>query len=87
MGEMRKWDEERREYAPYAVPDDWKVLCHSWDLDEECNCARCGKPMRFGDTYTSLQLHTPGGLGYGVCGECYFGIEMPARRAAEGMTA
>jgi hypothetical protein len=30
-----------------------------------------GKKVTFGSCYTSKEIHTPGGFGYAVCGECY----------------
>jgi len=81
MQTLRRWDERRREYYPYHVPDDWKLLCYSADMDEPCNCALCGKKMTYGEGYTSFQVHTEMGLAYTVCEDCHFGIEFPAREA------
>ena len=80
----RKWDEKERRYEPYEVPDDWKLLCYSTDMDEECNCAQCGKPMRFGDGYTSMQVQTEVGFGYMVCEACH-AKELRERSEARGM--
>lgn len=65
----RKWDEEKREYEPYELPDG--STCYEIDMDKAVNCARCGKKMIFGNGYTSRQIHTEMGFGYCVCGTCY----------------
>lgn len=40
-------------------------------MDEVVNCARCGKKIKYGDCYTSKQIHNDFGFGYAVCPECY----------------
>lgn len=84
MATLRRFNEAAREYEPYGVPDEWKLLAYSNDMDELCNCALCGKGLRYGDTYTSFQVHTSNGFGYGVCEECHFSIELPQRMAYRG---
>ena len=70
--QLRKWNEKKREYEPYTVPDEWKVMTYSDDMDEKCNCAECGKEFAFGLGFTSLCIHTPRcGFGYIVCPECH----------------
>ena len=68
---MQKWDFETREYSPYSVPDDWNVSCFEWDMNTAVNCAGCGRPMTFGEGYTSRTIHTASGFGFCVCEECY----------------
>ena len=82
MATYRRYNELTREYEPWEVPDDWHLLCYSSDMDEKCNCAMCGKELRYGDTYTSFQIHTKNGFGYGVCESCHFQIEAPLREEA-----
>ncbi len=84
MATYRKWDEKKGAYEPYEVPDDWKLLCYSEDMNEICNCAQCGREMRYGDAYTSFQVHTEIGFGYMVCERCHFDIEVPERRKGRG---
>ena len=72
MTMLRKWDHARREYVPLEVPDSWRVSCYEADMDAAVNCCRCGRRLPFGETYTSLQVHTPKtGFGYAVCQECH----------------
>ena len=41
-------------------------------MDEIVNCCQCLKEMKFGEGYTSKEVHTPVlGFGYCVCSECY----------------
>ena len=52
---------------------------HLWINDNEkldgkfigWDYAQCGKELKYGDTYTSLEIHTAMGFGYGVCEDCY----------------
>ena len=41
------------------------------ELDDEVNCARCGKAMIFGDGFTSRTIQSEMGFGYCVCENCY----------------
>ncbi len=84
MATLRRWNEATREYEPYEVPDHWKLLAYSNDMDEPCNCALCGRELAFGECYTSFQVHTPAGFGYMVCEACHFSIEVPQRMACRG---
>lgn len=68
---MKKWNYKTLEYEEYTVPDSWKVKMLSDDMNEEINCASCGKPMLYGNGYTSSTIHSKHGFGYVVCGECY----------------
>ena len=64
--ELRKHD-----YEPYEVPDDWNVKIYSNDMDEIVNCCQCGCKTKFGECYTSREVHTELGFGYMVCEKCY----------------
>lgn len=68
---LQKWNYKNQAYEPYEVPDDWNVKSYSEDMDEIVNCPHCGRKVTFGSCYTSREIHTPGGSGYAVCGECY----------------
>ncbi len=70
MINARKWDPKERKYWPYIIPGAWKTPLFSNDMDEVINCAACGKEVKFGDTYTSKQIHNAMGFGYYVCPEC-----------------
>lgn len=66
-----KWNYEKRAYEPYMIPDEWYTPLFTDNMDEIVNCAACGRELKFGDCYTSKEIHTGIGLGYNVCGSCY----------------
>ena len=68
---MEKWDYKTHTYKPYKVPKDWNCKTYTDYLDEFINCAQCGKKRKFGDMYTSKEIHTYLGLGYAVCEKCH----------------
>ena len=84
MIQLRKYNERKRQYEPYEVPDEWHVSCYETDMDTKVNCCQCGREVRYGECFTSMQVHTPMGMGYAVCERCYFDKEVPERREAEG---
>ena len=43
------------------------------DMEKMVPCAQCGRIFRFGEMYTSREVHTAYGFGYAVCAECYDG--------------
>lgn len=67
---LRKWDYETHEYQHYKIPNDWKVTTYS-TMDDIIHCAQCGKRIKFGDGFSSLEIHTWLGLGYTVCPDCH----------------
>lgn len=79
---LRRWSESGRRYMPHVVPDWWHVSTYEADMSVPVNCCQCGRELPYGECYTSLQVQTLEGFGYAVCGECYFGLEVPERRRA-----
>lgn len=71
MTMLRRWNYDEQAYEPYEVPNNWNVKSYSEDMDEIVNCPHCGQKVTFGSCYTSKEIHTAGGFGYAVCGECY----------------
>lgn len=63
-----KWNYERHAYDEYDVPPKSKI--YTDDMDEIVQCAQCGRELTYGDSYTSLEIHTSGGLGFCVCEDC-----------------
>ena len=41
-----------------------------WTLDTIIKCASCEKEIRYGDSFSSLELRNKGGRLLNVCGEC-----------------
>lgn len=68
---LNKWNNKEHTYEPYEIPDDWNCKTYSNDMEEVINCPHCGRKLKYGDSYTSLEIHTDMGLGYGVCEKCY----------------
>ena len=67
---LQKWDYKEHNYKDYRVPDEWNVKTYGNGMEEIINCAQCGKKLKFGDSYTSLEVHTKIGFGYSVCEKC-----------------
>lgn len=71
MREIGRWCYSTHSYEPYFVPPNWKIVLYTDNMDEPINCTSCGKPMTYGQGYTSRELHSPVGFGYPVCESCY----------------
>lgn len=70
MIELRKWNYKTKVYDAFNSPA--KHICFVTDnMDEETDCANCGNTVAYGDTYTSMTIRTPAGLGFPVCSDCY----------------
>lgn len=68
----KKWNYVTHSYDDYYVPVDKKlVFSDPGSLDTIINCCQCLKEIKFGDSYTSLEVHTEMGMGYAVCEDCY----------------
>lgn len=67
---IQKWDYDSGEYKPYTPPDS-RVSLYCQNMNEVISCACCGKRIRFGESYTSQEIHSQGGFGYSVCPECH----------------
>ena len=68
---VQKWNHKKQEYEPHEIPEGWNIVLYANDMDRLGSCAQCGKKLPFGDMYTSREVHTHMGFGYGVCSECY----------------
>lgn len=64
----QKWNWKTHEYEPYKLPLNSTMF--QFDMDDIVACAGCGKQMKFGDSYTSLEIHNSSGFGYAVCEKC-----------------
>lgn len=71
MRVLQKWDYESHEYRQILVPAGWNCKLYTDNMDEIVNCPHCGKELKFGETFTSLEIQNPAGFGYGVCEECH----------------
>lgn len=68
---LRRWNRAAHAYEPYDIPDGWDVSCYETDMEKGVSCCQCGRRLPFGETYTSLEVHTQHGFGYGVCYDCH----------------
>lgn len=70
---LNVWDYVSRKYIEklciFKYPKNIKTF--SENMDEEVNCCQCFRKIRFGDTYSSNEVHTELGMGFAVCPECY----------------
>lgn len=81
----QKWNSYHRKYRPYVLPED-ELKCSLLEdrMDKVIACAGCGKPVKFGESFTSLEIHTESGFGFMVCHMC-IDQETERARAAEAM--
>lgn len=67
----KKWNYEKHAYEDYETPEEWQCpIMAAENFDDKINCAACGKEITFGESFTSLEIHTPYGFGYSVCQDC-----------------
>lgn len=71
MIDIARWNYKTKSYDPYKPNPKWTVVLVSHDMGLPMNCANCGMETTFGDSFTSLELHTSVGFGYPVCEGCY----------------
>ena len=64
-----KWNHGKHEYEKCDIPPKSKL--YSDDMNEIVQCAQCGRELYYGDTFTSMEIHTGRGFGYGVCEGCH----------------
>lgn len=67
----RKYNVELHEYEDILLPDECRT--YEDDMEKMVPCAQCGRMFKFGEMYTSREVHTAHGFGYAVCAECYDG--------------
>ena len=69
---VKRWNAETRAYEPYPIPKSWNVSIYSDHMDKIITCAGCGRDIRFGDGYCSMEIHNFVGFGYSVCANCHW---------------
>lgn len=50
-----------------------KLHKYEEDMEKIVPCAQCGRLHKYGEMYTSREVHTAYGFGFAVCRECYDG--------------
>ena len=70
---IQKWDYNSHSYfsIPIISREPLNIKTYSEDMNEIVNCCQCLKKIRYGDTYTSKEIHTDLGFGFAVCEDCY----------------
>ena len=70
---IQKWDYPSHSYLsiPITSREPLNIKTYSEDMNEIVNCCQCLKRVRYGDTYTSKEIHTNLGFGFAVCEDCY----------------
>ncbi len=76
---IQKWNYENQEYEKYPIPQDWNINIYKDNMEEIVNCAYCGKKIRVGDNYESLEIRNQDYEGYIICEKC-FNKEMLRRK-------
>ena len=68
---VRKYNTKIHKYEAALIPDE----CTTYEDDYEklAACAQCGRMFKYGEMYTSREVHTAHGFGFAVCAECYDG--------------
>lgn len=79
MIDIQKWNYDTRSYDPYDIPEGARILLVTDDMDKKIDCTSCFRPITFGESYTSQEIHTSIGFGYPVCDNCY-ALETDRRR-------
>ena len=70
---IQKWDYPSHSYftIPLISRTPLNLKTYSEDMKEMVNCCQCLKKIKYGDTYTSKEIHTDLGFGFAVCEDCY----------------
>lgn len=66
-----RFDKLKKDIAKSSNPDECRT--YEDDMEKMVPCAQCGRMFKFGEMYTSREVHTAHGFGYAVCAECYDG--------------
>lgn len=79
----RKYNVELHEYEDILLPDECRL--YEEDMGKIVPCAQCGRLHKYGEMYTSKEVHNAYGMGYPVCEECY-GKEVDRMKKEHGIT-
>lgn len=65
----RKYNTKLHKYEDVLLPDECRT--YEEDMEKMVPCAQCGRLHKYGEMYTSREVHTAYGFGFAVCRECY----------------
>lgn len=63
---LNRWNYKTKAYEPYEIPNTWDVGTYRENMTDNIDCAICGKTITYGESHTSLAIHTEL-LGIGYC--------------------
>lgn len=66
---VRKYNAKIHKYESALIPDECAL--YEDDFEKLVPCAQCGRMFKYGEMYTSREVHTAHGFGFAVCAECY----------------
>ena len=71
---LNRWDWKDHKYYPYtiSIPINEVIVLAVENMDAEILCPTCRRKIKFGESYTSMELHSDYGFGYPVCKKCYY---------------
>ena len=69
---MVKWNSRTKKYEPYRIPEEWYTPLLA-DAYKTVNCASCGKEIKYGNSFVSLEIRESeiSNVGYAVCDACF----------------
>lgn len=70
MQYLNRWNYKKHIYERVKVPEADYIL-YTDGLEQLVTCPHCGKKIKYGNAYTSLEFHNYAGFGYPVCEKCY----------------
>lgn len=63
------WKPKEHKYEPYKLPEGSVIIAE--DMNKDITCCKCGKHLKYGDSYCSREVHNDIGIGYAECADCY----------------
>ena len=69
-GPAERFNRSSGEYEQYVLPEGAVTYCE--DMAQIVACRSCGKPLVFGESCTSLEIHNKYGIGFAVCDKCFW---------------
>lgn len=70
MRTVNKYNYDTKKYEVFNIPESTPLWTE--DMNEIIMCAECHREIKFGDSYTSMTIHSGAGLGFPVCESCYY---------------
>ena len=68
-GPAERFNRGSGKYEPYTLPKGAVMYCEN--MVQTVACRSCGKPLVYGESYTSLEINNKYGIGFAVCDKCF----------------